>query len=206
MPSHLYLMSMQQLISCLLGSTCAVQAFHHPLPLSLHFLMWDFWDNKMVFCSFCSPPQWCFRFHQHLGGGYTFLGLKQNLLWYCSFSLISVCFNCLSKNSKHYEYLPICEISFKLECGEVVLLLTAKVVCLLWPQKWILLLVLLWPMICSCLLYPGVSLHLPPPPSVSAAAVPGALCAFTSGPSCVYIVKASREIGSWNKEVSLVLS
>lgn len=44
------------------------------------------------------------------------------------------------------------------------------------------------------------------PPSVSAAAVPGALCAFTSGPSCVYVVKASREIGSWNKEVSLVLS
>lgn len=40
-----------------------------------------------------------------------------------------------------------------------------------------------------------------PPLPQSAAAVPGALCAFTSGPSCVYVVKAPREIGSWKKEV-----
>lgn len=41
------------------------------------------------------------------------------------------------------------------------------------------------------------------PPSVSAAAAPGALGVFTSGPSCVYVVTAPREIGSWKWEVKL---
>lgn len=143
MPSPPYLI--QQLISYLLGSISSVQAFHHPLTLSLHFLRQ--YSGLLQFL-LTTPMMfyWCFC------GCYRFLGLKQTLLQYCSFSLISLWMSLCQITHCTMSISSICVIGFKLDCGEAALFLKMKVVCFFRPQSWILPLVLLQPAVFLSLL------------------------------------------------------
>lgn len=136
MPSPLYLI--QQLISYLLGSISSVQAFHHLLTLSLHFLR----QYSSLLQFLLTTPV---MFHWHFCGCYRFLGLKQTLLRYCSFSLISLWMSLCQITHCTMSISWICVIGFKLDCGEAALLLKMRVVCSFRPWNWILPLALLQP-------------------------------------------------------------
>lgn len=143
MPSPLYLI--QQLISYLLGSISSVQAFHHLLTLSLHFLRRY---NGLLQFLLTTPVM----FHWHFCGRYRLLGLKQTLLRYCSFSLISLWMSLCQITRCTMSISSICVIGFKLDCGEAALLLKMGVVGFFRPQNWILPLVLLRPAVFLSLL------------------------------------------------------